>query len=107
MDHQSWTYCYCILRSHIYIDNFIFSELEIWCKLYIHNKNDIALYPCYERVTSYQYIQSKFQSTKDLYVGAGEEIPPNAPKTRVKPVQDNYFVNYDHAGCRSTRISQT
>ena len=27
---------------------------------------------------------------KDLYVDAGEEIPPNSPKPRGKPVQVNF-----------------
>ena len=44
---------------------------------------------------------------KDLYVDAGEEIPPNAPKPRGKPAQVNCFVDYDHAGDISTRQSQT
>ena len=39
---------------------------------------------------------------KDMYVDAGEEIPPNAPKPRGKPVQVNCFVDYDHAGDIST-----
>ena len=44
---------------------------------------------------------------KYLYVDLGEEITPNAPKPRVKPVQVNCFVDSDHAVDRSTRISQT
>ena len=44
---------------------------------------------------------------KDFYVDAGEEITPNAPKPRGKPVQINCFVDSDHAGDRENQISQT
>ena len=63
---------------------------------------DISFDTCYKRVTSDQNIQSKVQAMKDLYVDAGEEIPPNEPNPRGKPVQANYFVNSDHAGDRAT-----
>ena len=43
---------------------------------------------------------------KDLYVDSGEEIPPNAPKTRGEPVQVNCFVDSDYAGDRETRRYQ-
>ena len=39
--------------------------------LEIHNANDLALDPFYQRVTSDQNIQSKLQAVKDLYVDAG------------------------------------
>ena len=44
---------------------------------------------------------------KDLYIDAGEKIPPNAPKPRGKSVQVNFFFDYDHAGDRETWRSQT
>ena len=44
---------------------------------------------------------------KDFYVDAGEEIPPNVPKPRGKPIQVNCFVSYDHAADRTNRLSQT
>ena len=36
--------------------------------------------PCYQRDTSDQNIQSKFQAMKDLFVDSGEEITPTPPK---------------------------
>ena len=42
----------------------------------------------------------------DLYVDAGEEIPPNAPKPRGKTVQVESFVDYDHVGDIATCQSQ-
>ena len=44
---------------------------------------------------------------KDLLVDAGEEIPPNPPKLRIKPVQVNFFVDSDYSGYILTWISQT
>ena len=72
--------------------------LHILKYLAIHNKNDLAFNTCNQRVTIDQDIQSKAQTMKNLYVGSGEEIPPNAPKPRGKPVQVNCFVNSDHVG---------
>ena len=73
----------------------------------MHNDNDLAFYPCYQCVTSDQYMQSKVQSLKDLYVDAGEEIPQNSPKPIRKTVQVNCFVDSDHAKYIATRRSQT
>ena len=75
--------------------------------LEIHNTNDLTFGTCYQRFTSDQNIQSKVQATKVFYVDAGEEIPPNAPKPRGKPVQVNCFVNFYYAGDRSTQWYQT
>ena len=69
--------------------------------------NDLAFDPCYQRVTSDQNIQSELQAIQDLYVYSGEIIPPHAPKTRVKPVQVNCFVDSDHAGEIATQLYQT
>ena len=60
--------------------------LNIFKYMEKHHINYLALNPCYQRVTSDQDIQSKFQAMKDLYFDYGEEIPPNAPKPRGKPV---------------------
>ena len=43
----------------------------------------------------------------DLCVDDGEEILPNSPKPKVKPVQVHFFVDSDHAGDRATQRSQT
>ena len=44
---------------------------------------------------------------KELYPDAVEEIPPNAPKPKGKPVQMSVFVDADHAGDKITRRSRT
>ena len=44
---------------------------------------------------------------EDLYVDTGGEIPPNAPKTRVKTVQANWFVYSDNAWEKATLQYQT
>ena len=44
---------------------------------------------------------------KHFNIDAGEEIKPNAPNPRGKPVQVNCFVNYDHSGYKVTQRSQT
>ena len=72
-----------------------------------HHINYLAFNPCYQRVTSDQDIQSKVQAMKDLYFDYGEEIPPNAPKPRGKPVQVVFLVDSYHEGDRATRKSQT
>ena len=74
--------------------------------LKIHNANDIAFDPCYQCLTSNQNTKSKVQVIKVLYLDSGEEIPPNDPNTRGKPVQVNYSVNYDHAEERATPLSK-
>ena len=71
------------------------------------NTNDISFDPCYQCITSDQYIKSKVQVMKDLYVDVGVEILPNAPKPRGRPVQVNCFVDSDHAGDIETLEPQT
>ena len=48
--------------------------LHVFEDLEIYNVNDLASNSCYQRVTSDQYIKSRFQAIKDLYVYYGEEI---------------------------------
>ena len=70
--------------------------------LEIHHANDIAFDTYYQCVTSDQDIKSKVQEIKYLYDDYGEGITPNTPNPRGKPVQVNFFVNFDHAGDRAT-----
>ena len=44
---------------------------------------------------------------RDFYPNASEDLPPNAPKARGKPVQMIVFVDSDHAGDLLTRRSRT
>ena len=44
---------------------------------------------------------------KEMYPDSVEDVPPNAPKARGKPVRVNCFVDSDHAGDQKTRRSQT
>ena len=75
--------------------------------LEVHNANYLAFDPCYQCITSDQYIKSKVQEIKDMYVDAGEEIPPNVPKPRGKPVRVKCFVDYDHVVDRPIQKYQT
>ena len=74
---------------------YIFNYLEI------KYSNDLSLYPCYKLFTCDKYVKSKVQAVKDLYLDYGEEILPNAPKPRLKPVQVNCFVSSDDEGDRA------
>ena len=78
-------------------------DLHISKYLEINNVNDTAFNTYYKCFTSDQDIKSKVQAMKDWYVDAEEEIPPNAPKPRGKPVQVNCFFDSDHAGDRATQ----
>ena len=49
----------------------------------------------------------KAKYMKELYPDAIEDVPPNAPKPRGKPVQITCFVDADHAGDQVTRRSRT
>ena len=73
----------------------------------VNHSNDLACDSCYQQVTSNQCVETKDKSMKDLYVNAIEEIPPNTPETRGRPIQLNFFVDSDHAGDRITRHYQT
>jgi len=51
--------------------------------------------------------EARAKVMKEFYPDAEEKIPPNAPKSRGKPVQINCFVDSDHAGNLATRRSHT
>ena len=55
--------------------------------LYIHNQNDLAFNPCYRYVTYDQDTEEKIKFMKDLYVGALDKSPSNAPKPIGRPIQ--------------------
>ena len=57
----------------------------------INNANDLAFDSCYQRVTSDQYIQGRFQAMRDLYADVREDIPPNYPKPSEKLIQVNFL----------------
>ena len=95
--------------SQIYPDTLLFTRtrhlvqnLHIFNYLRINNDNDIDFDKYYHCVSSDQYIQSKVQAMKDLYVDFVEEISQYAPKPRGKPVQVNCFNSSYHAGNIST-----
>ena len=46
--------------------------LHIFKYLEMHNVNDLAFNPCYQRVTRDQDNKSKVQVMKDLYADSGE-----------------------------------
>ena len=61
----------------------------------------------YQKVESDQNIEEKIEEMRKIYLDAKEDVPPNAPEPRGRPVQVNCFVDSDHAGNRMTRRSQT
>ena len=75
--------------------------------LEIHKENDLAFDPLYHLVENDATIQERINAMKDLYRDAEEDLPPNAPPPRGRPVQVNCFVDSDHAGDRATRRSQS
>ena len=66
--------------------------LQVFKYLEINNQNDFAFDPCYQDVNFDQYTEAKVRLTKDLYVDAVAELPPNTPKLRGRPIQNNCFV---------------
>ena len=65
----------------------LMQDLHVFKYLEIHNANDEAFDPCYQRVTSHKNIQSKVQAMKDLYIDAGAEISPYS----LKPGVDDFL----------------
>ena len=83
--------------------------LHIFKYLDIHNESELTFDPN-EYFMSAELIEEsklKLRSMSQLYADAKEELPPNAPEARGKPVQINCFVDSDHAGDRTTRRSHT
>ncbi len=83
--------------------------LHIFKYLDIHSSCEITFDPKEYLIPEIQYDTAKEKVTamKGLYPDAVEEIPPNAPEPRGKPVQINCFVDSDHAGDKVTRRLQT
>ena len=81
--------------------------LHIFKYLELHNKNDLAFDPMYQKVESDQNIEEKIEEMRKIYLDAKEDVPPNAPEPRGRPVQVVCFEDSDHAGNRVTRRSQT
>ena len=81
--------------------------LHMFKYLEIHKENDLAFDPLYHLVENDATIQERINAMKDLYRDAEEDLPPNAPPPRGRPVQVNCFVDSDHAGDRATRRSQS
>ena len=56
-----------------------------------------------------KWVESRFQPRdwSDFYPDAREELPPNMPEPRGKPVQINCYVDADHAGDVVSRRSHT
>ena len=81
--------------------------LHIFKYLELHRKNELAFDPMYQKVESDQNVDKKIEEMKRIYVDAKEDLPPNAPEPRGRPVQVNCFEDSDHAGNTVTRRSQT
>eukprot|EP00957_Ditylum_brightwellii_P009285 702645-Ditylum_brightwellii.AAC.1 len=60
--------------------------------------------PTYPEINGNNFLECNW---KELYGGAKEPIPPNAPKPRVKEVDLRLFVDSDHAGDKANRRFRT
>jgi hypothetical protein len=83
--------------------------LHIFKYLEIHNKNELTFDPKEYHIDALtrREADDKIKAMSSLYVEAKEELPPNAPSPRGKPIQINCFVDSDHAGDKITQRSQT
>ena len=77
--------------------------MHIFSYLKSHDRSRIVFDDSYVEFTD--YVES--DSWKDFYGDVKEDIPPNAPEPRGKPVQSTAFVDADHAGDLLTRRSRT
>ena len=81
--------------------------LHIFKYLDIHRKNELAFDPAYHDVEDPVLVRTRISNMKEMYPDAQEDLPPNAPPARGKPMEVNCFVDSDHAGDKVTRRSQT
>ena len=86
--------------------------LHVFKYLKDHKRSRIVFDPSYvdindDHLPEEERAGFKAKYMKELYPDAVEDLPPNAPKPRGKPVQITCFVDADHAGDRVTRRSRT
>ena len=81
--------------------------LHIFKHLDIHSKNELAFDPAYHYVESDSNIQDLIHDMKSIYVDTQEDIPPNAPEPRGRPMQINCSLDSDHAGDKVTRVKRS
>ena len=77
-----------------------------------HKRSKIVFDPTYVNINDDHVVPEERASfrakyMKELYPDAVEDLPPNAPIPRGKPVQVSLFVDADHAGDKMTRRSRT
>ena len=77
---------------------------HIFAYLKAHDRSCLVFDP---RYPTHDETRFKPADWADLYPGAEEAIPLNAPKPRGNPVDVMCYVDADHAGCRVTRRSHT
>jgi hypothetical protein len=78
--------------------------LRITCLHTLHHSARVLFDPTYPDVDMRAFIKTDW---KPIYGDVKEEIPPNAPVTRVKAIDLRLFVDSDHAGEHFTRRSRT
>ena len=82
--------------------------LHIFKYLDIHKSNELAFNPEYvEPMVHQNDVKENTQLMKKMYPDAVEDLPPNAPEPRGRPVEMSCFVDSDHAGDTITRRSKT
>jgi len=81
--------------------------LHMFKYLDLHRTYKLCFGTAYHDFGSTIEVQQKSAAMKELYRDAQEDLPPNAPLPRGRPIQINCFVDSDHAGNSVTRRSQT
>jgi hypothetical protein len=74
----------------------------------IHKDNELAFRPDIPNLDiDHDKVNEQIKYMKKAYPDAVEDLPPNAPLPRGKPLSMFVFVDSDHAGDKVTRRSQT
>jgi hypothetical protein len=77
---------------------------HLFAYLSLHHNTRVVLDPTYPDADMRAFIKTDW---KPMYGDVKEEIPPNAPVTRVKAIKLRLFMDSDHAGEHFTRRSRT
>ena len=90
---------------------YLHQALCVFKYLDVHQENFISFDPTRLEIDmssdNRENPECKAEVMREFYPDAKEDIPPNAPEPRSKPIQINTFVDADHAGNIVTHRSQT
>ncbi|GFH61944.1 pol protein [Chaetoceros tenuissimus] len=86
----------------------LLQAIHVFKFLDIHKDNELAFRPNLPNLSlNHEEINEQTTYMKKAYPDAVEDLPPNAPVPRGKPLSMYVFVDSDHAGDKVTRRSQT